>query len=248
MLEQDVFGDLEPVAMFALHSDPEIDAGAARVVAGPLMAAADRFRIAIVGKQAHGAWPHLGVDPVVTAAQAILGLQTIRSRNLDPRAASVLTVGIVRGGERFNILPAEVHLEGTVRTYGGEVQDTVERRMREILQGVTAAAGATFTLDYERVTPATVNDDALTPSVRQSLEAALGAGNVTTAVPVMGAEDFAYFANAVPSVYFWLGVREPGGASGGLHTPTFRAVDDAVAAGMRAMSRVIVDYLAAAEH
>jgi amidohydrolase len=245
MLAEGVFGDLEPEAMFALHTDPEIDAGAARLVAGPTMAAADRFRATITGKQAHGANPHLSVDPVVTAAQAILALQTIRSRTLDPQAASVVTVGIVRGGERFNIIPAEVLLEGTVRTYGAEVQDTVERRMREILDGVTRAAGATFTLDYERVTPATVNDDALTPRVRQSLEAALGADKVTVARPAMAAEDFAYFANEVPAVFFWLGVREPGGTSGGLHTPTYRAVDAAVPAGMRAMGRVVVDYLEA---
>ena len=245
MLAEGVFGDLQPQAMFALHSQPDIDAGTAQVVAGPTMAAADRFRATITGKQAHGAAPHLSIDPVVTAAQAILALQTIRSRSLPPREASVVTVGIVRGGERFNIIPAEVYLEGTVRTYGAETQDSVERRMREILDGTTRAAGAAFTLDYERVTPATVNDDALTLRVRKSLEAALGEANVRTAEPMMAAEDFAYFANVVPSVYFGLGVREPGGVSGGLHTPDFRAADASVPAGMRAMSRVIVDYLEA---
>jgi amidohydrolase len=156
----------------------------------------------------------------------------------------VVTVGILRGGERFNIIPDEVYLEGTVRTYGGDVQDLIEARIREVLEGVTKASGASYTFDYVRVTPATVNHGALTARVAQSLVAALGAGNVRTSTPTMGAEDFAFFAQRVPSVYFDLGIREPGGRSGGLHTPDFRAVDAAVAAGMRAMSRVVLDFLA----
>ena len=245
MLEEGVFGELRPAAMFALHTQPTLDAGKVEVAPGPIMAASDRFHVTIRGKQSHGAYPHQGVDPVVTAAQVILALQTIPSRTLPPLAPAVVSVGIVRGGERFNIIPAEVYLEGTVRTYGGEVQDTVERRMAEVLDGVTKAAGATFEHRYVRVTPATVNDAALTELVRESLTAALGAGNVGGGEPTMGAEDFAFFANEVPSVYFWLGVREPGGHSGGLHTPDYRAVDEAVPVGMRAMSRVVLDFLAA---
>ena len=245
MLEEGVFGDLQPAAMFALHTEPTLDAGQAELAPGPVMAAADRFHVTIRGKQSHGAYPHLGVDPVVTAAQAILALQTIRSRNVDPLAPSVVTVGIVRGGERFNIIPDEVYLEGTVRTYGGDVQDQIERRIREVLDGVTQAAGASHTFEYVRVTPATVNHAELTARVASSLVAALGAGNVRTATPTMGAEDFAFFAQRVPSVYFDLGIRQPGGRSGGLHTPDFRAVDESVPAGMRAMSRVVVDFLAA---
>ena len=179
------------------------------------------------------------------ASQVVLALQTIRSRTLDPLAPSVVTVGILRSGERFNIIPGDAYLEGTVRTYGGDVESTVERRMREILDGITKAMGGSFELAWEQTTPATVNDAALEPSVRQSLEAALGAGNVSTAAPVMGGEDFAYFANVLPAVYFNLGTREPGGTSGGLHTPDFRAPDSAVSAGMRAMSRVLVDFLQA---
>jgi amidohydrolase len=245
MLAEDLFGDLAPAAMFALHTEPRLEVGQAEVAAGPVMAAADRFHVTIRGKQSHGAFPHNGVDPVVTAAQAILALQTIRSRNVPPLQPSVVTVGIVRGGERFNIIPDEVYLEGTVRTYGGETQDLIERRMREVLDGITRAAGASFELDYVRVTPATVNDAALSERVRSSLEAALGAGNVLRDEPGMGAEDFAFFAQRVPSAYWFLGVRAPGGESGGWHTPDFRADDTAVEAGMRAMSRVIVDHLAA---
>ncbi len=245
MLAENLFGDLHPQAIFGLHSQPRLEVGQADVGAGPIYAAVDRFRITLHGKQSHGAHPEEGIDPIVMAAQAVMALQTIRSRTLDPTTPSVVTVGILRSGERFNIIPADAYLEGTVRTYGGEAQKTVERRMREILDGVSKAAGGSYELDYEQTTPATVNDADLAARVRQSLRAALGAANVFTATPTMAGEDFAFFANVMPAVYFDLGSREPGGTSGGLHTPDFRAPDSAVEAGMRAMSRVLVDYLAA---
>ncbi len=245
MLDEKLFGDHRPAAIFGLHSKPELDAGEASIAPGPVYAAVDRFRITLRGKQSHGAYPHQGVDPIVMASQTVLALQTIRSRTLDPLEPSVVTVGIFRSGERFNIIPGDAYLEGTVRTYGGDAQATVERRMREILDGITKAMGGSYELAYEQTTPATLNDAGLEPSVRRSLEAALGKERITTAAPVMGGEDFAYFANTMPAVYFNLGTREPGGKSGGLHTPDFRAADSAVEAGMRAMSRVIVDYLSA---
>jgi len=244
MLDEKLFGDLVPKAIFGLHSQPRLDAGQADVAPGPVYAAVDRFRVTLHGKQSHGAHPEEGVDPIVMAAQAVMALQTIRSRTLDPTVPSVVTVGILRSGERFNIIPADAYLEGTVRTYGGDVQATVQRRMREILDGISKAAGGSYEIAYEQTTPATVNDDALAARVRRSLEAALGADNVTTATPTMGGEDFAYFANTMPAVYFEIGTREPGGKSGGLHTPDFRGSDLAVEAGMKAMSRIVVDFLA----
>jgi len=245
MLEEGVFsaGAGKPVAIFALHSFPELQVGQVGYNPGPTMAAVDQFVAKVRGKQAHGAYPHLSVDPVVIAAQAILALQTIRSRNLSPFEPSVVTVGIVRGGERFNIIPEEVHLEGTVRTYDEGVRAEVERRMREILDGVTRAAGGTFDLEYKKNAPATVNDPALTEKVRPLLERAAGAGNVKLVEPSMGGEDFAYFANEVPGFFFRLGIVKPGTTSGGLHTPTFRADDSAVPAGIRTMSRLLVDFL-----
>jgi amidohydrolase len=159
MLAEGVFSE-KPEAVFALHSFPDLEVGQVGFNPGPTMAAVDQFIAHIKGKQAHGAQPHLSIDPVVMAAQAILTLQTIRSRNLSPFEPSVVTVGIVRGGERFNIIPGEVLLEGTVRTYNEEVRATVERRMREILDGVTRAGGGSFELDYKKNAPTTVNDRA----------------------------------------------------------------------------------------
>jgi amidohydrolase len=242
MLAEGVFAT-KPQAVFALHSFPDLPVGQVGFNPGPTMAAVDQFVITIKGKQAHGAQPNLSIDPVVMAAQAILALQTIRSRNLSPFAPSVLTVGIVRGGERFNIIPGEVHLEGTVRTYQEDVRAQVERRMGEILDGITKAGGGSYAMQYSKNAPATVNDPALTARVRPLLERALGAANVKEVEPSMAGEDFAYFATEVPGFYYRLGVVKPGTTSGGLHTPTFRADDSAVPAGMRVMSRLLADYL-----
>lgn len=242
MLDEGAFAE-KPEAVFALHSFPDLPVGQVGFNPGPTMAAVDQFVARVKGKQAHGAYPHLSVDPVVMAAQAILALQTIRSRNLSALEPSVLTVGIVRGGERFNIIPGEVLLEGTVRTYSSEVRDTVERRMREILDGITRAGGGSYEMEYKRNAPATLNDAALTEKVRPLLERTLGADNVKVVEPSMAGEDFAYFANQVPGFFYRLGVVKPGTTSGGLHTPTFRADDSAVPMGMRVMARLLTDYL-----
>ncbi|HEX6861455.1 MAG TPA: amidohydrolase [Thermoanaerobaculia bacterium] len=243
MLKEGVFKDIEPGAIFALHSFSDLQVGQVGYNPGPTMAAVDQFVAKVKGKQSHGAYPHLGIDPIVMASQAVLALQTIRSRNLSPLEPSVITVGIFRGGERFNIIPGEVHLEGTVRTYNEEVRAEVERRMREILDGITRAGGGAYELDYKKNAPATVNDKALSQTSAAFLERSVGAGNVKVVEPSMGGEDFAYFANEIPGFYFRLGVVAPGTTSGGLHTPTFRADDSAVAVGMKAMSRLLVDWL-----
>jgi amidohydrolase len=243
MLQEGVFAAGKPVAVFGLHSFPDLPVGQVGFNPGPTMAAVDQFRITLKGKQAHGAYPHLAVDPVVMAAEAILAFQTIRSRNVPALEPSVLTVGIMRGGERFNIIPGEVHLEGTVRTYKQEVRDLVERRMREILDGVSRGAGGSFEMEYVRNAPATVNDPDLARRVQPLLERILGADNVKIVEPSMAGEDFAFFANQTPGFFYRLGVVAPGTTSGGLHTPTFRADDSAVPAGIRVMSRLLVDYL-----
>jgi amidohydrolase len=244
MLEEGVFENPKPEAVFGLHTKAQLDVGVVGYTPGPALAATDQFEITIRGRQAHGASPHLSIDPVVTAAQAILALQTIRSRNLSPFEPSVVTVGIVRGGTRWNIIPGAVELHGTVRSYGPGVTDTVERRMREILGGITSAAGATYELKYTRYTPATVNDTALTLRMVPSIARVVGAGNARRIQPWMAGEDFARFANLVPGFFFFLGVQKPGGpVSGDHHTPTFMADDSAIPVGVRAMTNVVLDYL-----
>lgn len=247
MLEEGVLRDPRPIAIFALHSFPDLLVGQIGYTVGPAFAAVDQFKIEVRGRQSHGAYPHLGVDPIVIASQAVTALQTIRSRTLNPLEPSVVSVGIIRGGERFNIIPEMVYLEGTVRTYSEEARNEVERRMREILDGVTRAGGGSFALEYIRNTPATINDPELAARVRPTLEHTLRADAVLTVDPTMGGEDFAYFANEVPGFYFRLGVVKPGTESGGLHTPSFRADDSAIPVGMRAMTHLVVEALRGAK-
>ncbi len=245
MLEEGAFDALKPDAIFGLHSWP-LEVGIVGWAEGPTMASVDHFVFKIRGKQSHGAYPHLGRDPIVRAAQAVEAFQTIRSRNLSPFEPSVVTVGIVRGGERFNIIPEEVHLEGTVRTFSPETRETVKRRMEEILDGVTRAGGGSYEIvQYRNNAPATINDPELSRRVRPAMVRAAGESRVIDTDPTMGGEDFAYFANEVPGFYFRLGVVAPGTVSGGLHTPDFRADDSALEVGIRTMASIVVDFLSA---
>jgi len=243
MVAEGVFDEPRPQAVFGLHTFSELEVGTIGLTVGPALAAVDHFKVTIEGEQAHGAQPHLSVDPVVMAAQAVMALQTIRSRNVYALEPSVVTVGMIHGGERFNIIPAQVSLEGTVRTYSPEVRDTVERRMGEILAGVTAAGGGSYVLDYDRGTPATINDPELANMMSPTVERVVGDENFVDLDPTMGGEDFAYFANEVPGFFFRLGQVLPGTTSGGHHTPTFQADDSSIPVGMRVMSTLLLDYL-----
>jgi amidohydrolase len=243
MVREGVFDAPRPSAVFGLHTFSEMEVGRVGYTPGPALAATDHFKIRIIGKQAHGAQPHTSIDPVVMASQAVTALQTIRSRNLSPLQPSVVTVGIIRGGTRFNIIPGEVTMEGTVRTYSEEVRDDVERRMDEILHGITLAGGGSYELEYDRGVPPTINDPELTERMVPTLERVVGRENVDLLDPTMGGEDFAYFANEVPGFFFRLGMVKPGTTSGGHHTPTFQADDSSVPVGMRAMANLILDYL-----
>jgi amidohydrolase len=243
MLKEGVFNELRPSAVIGLHTFAQMEVGKVGYTPGPAMAASDRFIVHIKGRQAHGASPQLSIDPVVMAAQAVLSLQTIRSRNLSPFEPSVITVGMIRGGERFNIIPDEVELHGTVRTFDPAVQDTVERRIREILDGVTRAGGGSYTIDYLRTTPVTFNNRELAGRLRPTMERLMGARNVVDVAPTTGAEDFAFFANTVPGFFYRLGTVKPGTKSGDHHTPTFMADDASIPIGMRVMSGLLLDYL-----
>jgi amidohydrolase len=243
MLKEGLWKERKPQAVFGLHASAHDDVGNVTWCSGPAMAAADALDVRIKGRPAHGARPELAIDPVVIAAQAVMALQTIHSRNVPPRAPSVITIGIIRGGQRRNIIPAEVELQGTIRTYDAQVQDLIERRIREVLDGVTRAGGATFEMSYLRQYPVTINDPALTKASLPSLVRALGAARVTEGEPRTGSEDFSYFSNETPGFFYFLGTRKPGTVSGDHHTPTFTADDGAVPVGMRAMSYVLLDYL-----
>ncbi len=172
-----------------------------------------------------------------------MAFQTIRSRNLPPLQPSVISIGIFRSGERFNIIPAEVYMEGTVRTYDPDVRDAVERRMDEILAGITLASGGTYEFEYDRGAPPTINDPELAAQMQGTLQRVLDDENVIMLEPFMAAEDFAYFANIVPGFYISLGTTVPGTTSGWNHTPDFMADDGSVPVGMRVISSLLLDYM-----
>ncbi len=243
MVREGVLENPRPGAIFGLHTLASMEVGKLGFTEGPALAAVDHFIIKIRGRQSHGAQPQESIDPIVMGSQAVMALQTIRSRNLHPLQPSVVTVGIFRSGERYNIIPAEVHMEGTVRTYDPDTRDAVEERMAEILAGITQAHGGTFQLDYNRGTPATINNLELTRASVPVLKELMGAVNVLELDPTMGGEDFAYFANEVPGFFFRLGMVKPGTTSGGHHTPDFTADNSSVPVGMLAMSTLLLDYL-----
>ena len=243
MVRERALENPRPSAIFGLHTLASLEVGKIGYTPGPALAAVDHFIITVRGRQAHGAQPQESVDPIVMASQVVTAFQTIHSRNIHPLQPSVVTVGIIRGGERFNIIPAEVHLEGTVRTYDPDVRDLVELRMGEILEGLTKAYGGSFELNYDRGTPATINDlelmELMLPTVRQ----VVGDESLIKLDPTMGGEDFAFFANEVPGFFYRLGMVKPGTASGGHHTPTFRADNSSVPVGMEVMSTLLIRYL-----
>jgi amidohydrolase len=177
------------------------------------------------------------------ASAIVSSWQSIVARNIDPLDAAVLTVGMIRGGTRYNIIPETVELQGTVRTLKTDVQVLAKTRMHEMASGITQAYGGTFTFDYKNNTPATINDPVLARWAEKSLVEAVGTRHVHELPPTMGAEDFAYFAQVVPGFYFRLGVHKPGTETGGLHTPTFRGDDSAIEVGIRTMSGLLLSYL-----
>ncbi len=245
MVKEGALENPRPAAIFGLHAFSEMAVGEIGYSEGPAFSAADTWEVKIVGKQAHGARPELSVDPIVTAAQFVQALQTIRSRSLSGHEPGVVTIGSIHGGQRHNIIPADVSLTGTIRTFRPEMSALAEARLRAILEGVTEANGATGeVVRYERGAPATMNDAALTRASVPALERAVGKAKVTRIPPAMGSEDFSFFANQVPGFFYRLGQVKPGTTTGDHHTPTFLADDGAIPVGVKAMSYLVYDYLA----
>jgi amidohydrolase len=244
MVKEGVLHNPRPQAIFGLHAFSEMAVGDIGYSEGPALSAADTWEVKIVGRQSHGARPELSVDPIVTAAAFVQAVQTIRSRTFSGHEPGVVTIGTIHGGQRHNIIPAEVTLTGTIRTFRPDMSEIAETRLRAILKGVTEAAGATGqVVRYDRGYPATINHATLTRETVPALERAVGKGHVSRIPPAMGSEDFSFFANEVPGFFYRLGQVKPGATSGDHHTPTFLADDSAIPVGIKAMSFVIVDYL-----
>jgi amidohydrolase len=231
-----------PTAIFGLHVQPELPVGQIGWMSGPAMASSDRFSAKIIGKATHGAMPHTGIDPVPIAAEAINAFQTIPARLIDARTPTVVSVGQIQGGTRYNIIADSVTMTGTVRSLNKDGPAIVKARMEAILKGLTESRGASYTLDYVQNAPVTFNDPALVAASLPALRSVVGEGLVNP-LPQMVAEDFAYYQQRIPGFYFFLGVANPAkNITAMWHTEYFDLDEDALLIGMRAMANVVLDY------
>ncbi|MCC7040080.1 MAG: amidohydrolase [Burkholderiales bacterium] len=231
MVEEGLFERFPMQAVYGMHNWPELPLGTMALRPGPLMGAYDIFEIVATGRGAHAAMPHLGRDPMPFAAHVINALQTIVARNLHPLEAGVVSVTQVHGGDTWNVIPQEVVLRGTARSFLPSVQDTIEARMRTIVAGIAATFEMDATLRYERRYPATVNSEEETRHALAAAIAVVGDGNVDTdPTPSMGSEDFAYMLQAKPGCYVWLGTKRDA-ATPSLHNPRYDFNDDALVIG-----------------
>jgi hippurate hydrolase len=233
MVEEGLFERFPAREVYALHNWPGLPAGRIAVRPGPVMAAVDEIEIVIRGRGGHGAMPHLTADPVVAAAQVISALQTIASRNVSPLDTVVVSVCSMQTSQigAFNVIPDDVRLVGTVRTYREETRALAERRIREIAAGVAASLGAAAQTTYTRHHPATVNTEREALFAADVGERIFGAQNVVRdADPTTGGEDFSYMLQARPGAYVWLG--QGGGPSGcQLHNPGYDFNDTVIPLG-----------------
>ena len=246
MIKENVLENPKVDAVFGLHVFP-LPVGTIQYRPGPLMASADFFTIRIKGRQTHGAVPWGGVDPIVIGSQVVMALQTIISRNVNiTEAPAVVTVGRFAGGNRSNIVPEEVELEGTVRAFNEEVRADIHRRIRAIASHYAEAAGGTATVEFGLGYPVTVNDPELTERMLPTLRRAAGAENVRLGPLTGTAEDFSFFQQKVPGLFVFLGVTprdQDYTTVAQNHSPLFFADEAALPVGVRVMSNLAIDFL-----
>lgn len=243
MLKEGLFDTHKPDAVFGLHVWP-IPAGQIAVREGGTMASSDSFTIRVNGQQTHGAAPWAGIDPIVVASQIVLGLQTIPSRQLDSTLTpSIVTVGAINGGLRSNIIPDSVEMIGTLRTFDAETRRQIHQRVERTATQIAASAGATVDVAISLGYPVTFNDPALTRQMAPTLQRVAGE-RFTEASLITGAEDFSYYANEVPGVFFFLGIGSDDPALvHPNHSPYFYADERALPVGVTAMTALALDFL-----
>ncbi len=252
MLKQGIFADFKPDAVFGLHVWAGLATGTVGTRSGALMASADEWTLTVRGKQTHGSRPWDGVDPITLGAQILLGTQSIIARQVNIAATPVvLTAGQFQSGVRFNIIPDEATLVGTLRTFDPVVREDVITRFRRTAQDFAHAGGGSAELQVANNAPVTVNDPALAQRGRASLERALGAGNVVEMPLVTVAEDFSRYATAAPTFFFFVGSTAAGTdpASAPInHSPQFLLDEQSLQVGSRAMLQVALDFLGQPPH
>lgn len=246
MCEQGVLQDPQVECIFALHGWPSCRLGTIAIAPGPCLGSTNPFCLRVKGKGCHGAYPHLGVDPIVVSARIVDALQTVASRATDPVQPVVVTVGEIRGGSAPNVIPPEVWMQGTIRTLDAEVRRQTVERVRRIVTHTAQAFGATAEIVIEDGYPVLVNHVGAARLGECVAERVVGRSGVTRDLPPsLGAEDFAYYAEKVPAALFRLGLRPHGAGDDypGLHEPLFDFNDDALPIGMQMFCELVKTYL-----
>ena len=238
-------GPEAPEAIFGLHAWPT-PAGTLSYRSGSFMAAADTFQITVTGEQTHGSAPWMGVDPIFVAAQIMTAIQAIPSRQLDiTKGPAVITIGSIHGGVRHNIIPDQVELQGTIRTFDAGVREKLHARLRSTINNIAEASGATATFTLEAYAPVTSNDPQLLREMMPTLTWAAGDENLIEHPLITGAEDFSRFQAYIPGLYLMLGINKDGvGAGQGVvnHSPFFDSNEDALIIGVRTLVGLTLDY------
>ncbi|MBC6991263.1 amidohydrolase [Hymenobacter sp. BT491] len=235
-------------AIFGVHINAQTEVGTLKYRSGGEMASSDVFNITVKGKSAHGAYPWLSVDPVVTAAQIIMGLQTIVSRQTElTQDAAVITVGMVHGGVRNNIIPEQVELTGTIRTLSKDMQQKIWANIRRTATNIAESAGATAEVSIENYAPVTYNDPRLMERMLPTLRTVAGAEHVVEQKAVTGAEDFAFFQEKVPGLFVFVGGMTKGknpAETAPHHTAGFFIDESGLTLGVKTLATMAADYLA----
>jgi amidohydrolase len=253
MIREGALQNPAPAAIFGLHVTSRLPVGVIGYRPGPTMASSDKLKITVHGKQTHGAAPWLGVDPIVTSAQVILGLQTVVSRSVDlNREPAVVTIGAIKGGVRENIIPDSVEMRGTIRSFDEGMRDDIHERVTELAEGISKAARATCQVCITKNYPVTVNDPQLTAEMVPTLTRVATTGprpmGIELVPKVTGAEDFSFFQRIIPGLFFFVGVTPPEinpAKAYSNHSPRFVADERGLEVGVRALANLAVDWLAA---
>ena len=244
MVEEGVMDNPKVDAIFGLHAWPG-KVGQAEYRSGPTMAAAERMRITVTGVQTHGALPWGGVDPIVISSQIILALQTIVAREVDiTEVPAVVTIGSIHGGVRNNIIPEEVVMEGTIRTFKQEIKDHIHKSIKNKVEMIASASGAKANVEiFSGIAKVTYNEPSLTDQMLPSLQKVYGKENVLIRPFVTGAEDFPFFTDHAPGLYFFNGVSDDPSKAYPNHSPYFFADERNLKYGMKSMAQLATDYL-----
>jgi amidohydrolase len=248
MLKAGIFEKYKPEVAFGLHVWASLNTGTIGYRGGPFMAGSQQWKAVVKGKQTHGSRPWQGVDPIDVAAPIVSAMQTVVSRQIDiTQNPAVITVGIIEGGVRNNIIPESVEMIGTIRTFDANQKQQIHDAMKRLVENTALASGATATFEYETYyNPVTYNNPELTARVLPSLQKIAGADNVKEIPLITGAEDFAYYGEKIPSFFFMVGVTPKGTSvitAPANHSPLFYLDEEAIPLATRALTAVAVDYL-----